>query len=159
MKPRQQKNALSLLELVIAIAVFTVGLLGVASLIHSTHLTHLVFKERAAAASAAQEKLEEVAAFPTFNDLVANFDQAGFDVMVGPQRTGLDDGSGQHLLTQATDTTLFPATRPGGATQAGYLEVEVLRADLVEVRATVAWRSATNGEEKLVYLLRIARED
>lgn len=151
------QRSLSLLELTISIAVFVIALLGLASLLLSSSQTESLLRERAAAASAANEKLEEIAAFPDFDQLSTTYHQTGFNVMIGPDRAGLDDGSGQALLIAGAAAS-FPAGYPGG-TQAGYVEIQALRTDLVEARATVVWRSATNGEERLTYLIRIAREE
>jgi type II secretory pathway pseudopilin PulG len=147
-KPASRREALTLVEILFALAVLSILLLGVFATLATAQKASIMARERAAASESCFRQLDLVLANPTF-DAVA--DTSGvFEVEY-------DTGRGGVHLAAAADPypTELESVRPPASHDKPGTVVTVRDPDgdgsagVLEVRVTVAWRSVDNTNQRL----------
>lgn len=119
------RAAFSLVELMLAVAVFTIALLGLMSALTSSQQLDSMTRERSEITMQALTRMDDVLA-ETWDTIDARNAEA-FDV------------------TLATDAGAVTLTPGGGRAQSGLVEVTTPATDLRLVHVSVRWKTSANG--------------
>lgn len=126
MRPASSGRAgFSLVELMFAVAVFTIALLGLMSALTTTQQLDSMTRERSEVTMQAVTRMDDVLAEAW--DTIDTRNAEVFDV------------------TLTTDTGAMTLTPGGGRTQSGLVEVTTPATDMRLVHVSVRWRTATSG--------------
>lgn len=126
MRPGNSGRAgFSLVELMFAVAVFTIALLGLFSALTSTQQLDSMTRERSEVTMQAVTRMDDVLGEDW--DAIDTRNNEAFDV------------------TLTTDSGAITLTPGGGRTQSGLVEITTPATDLRLVHVSVRWRTAANG--------------
>ncbi len=153
---RGRRAAVSLLEVMVAVGVFAGLALAVFSALHYAGRAEVLAREHLAASEAAGRELDLLMARPDF-DAIAGVARAF--AVPQPSGVGTLPPASAGYFPRATDDASTPEDE---AEMAGHLSTTLDpdgdgSARLLEVRVTVAWRSADGSDQRVDLVTRRAR--
>ncbi len=154
------REALTLIEVVIAVAILSVILLGMFSAIASAQQADRLTREHAAVSEAAFNVMDEM--------LTGGVPEDGDPARVLQFPVTINTGRGQvdllparsfptDLWTLAGATAPAPVTEPGVAVAYIKVDGDAANTDLMEVRVLVAWQSADGSDQRVELVSRRVR--